>query len=222
MNLASDWIGSLSGIEAIWIALAVTGAAVSISNALDAWADLRAVGGLKNGRRLLAVGAVRREVLRLLIYTMYVFIGVFAGLTPALPGQQLSFVAAILVFTSLILTTNSVLDRHERIALMSGQSVDAKKAADREDAVTVRENAATVREDLNRLMDDANRGPMERMADSMDRTEAKALVVDEKAAARAAAPRAQRQREEDKDFGDKRRDLEDEHREEDNARAKES
>lgn len=118
MSLVTDLIGNFSGIELIWTALALVGLAVSAENGWEALRDLRALGNPTNGRRILAYGHVRREAIRIMVFGLYLVIGIMAGLTPARPGAQLSVVAAILVFTSLALILNSLLDRRDRRDLL--------------------------------------------------------------------------------------------------------
>ena len=117
MSLVTDLVGNFSGIELIWTALALLGVAVSVENGWEALRDLRALDSPTNGRRILAYGHVRREAIRIMVFGLYALIGIMAGLTPSRPGAQLSFVALILVFTSLALIVNSLLDRRDRRAL---------------------------------------------------------------------------------------------------------
>ncbi len=228
MDLFADQIGAVSIIEMIWMTLAVIGSFFSAINARDAWLDLHALEGATNGRRLLAIGAVRRESLRLVIYLIYLVIGVSAGIERVDADRPLVIATLLLVFTLFVLTLNSIFDRKERRVLLSG-IVAAREAAVtvREGAATSREGAATVREDAATVREGAATGredelgrqeplaaQMERMADNMDRVEEKADAAEEKAVAAAAAPRAARERAEDKAFGVRRRELEVEHREE--------
>ena len=117
MSLVTDLIGGFSGIELIWTGLALLGIFVSAENATEAWRDMQALGGIRNGRRILARGAIRREAIRMLVYVLYLVIGIASGLSPADPDAQLSVVAIILVVTSLSLTVNSIFDRRDRRGL---------------------------------------------------------------------------------------------------------
>lgn len=116
--LVTDLIGGFSLIEIIWTLVAFVGAAVGLFNVGEAVRDLRALGVLSNGRRIIAKATIRREGIRLLVFVLYISVGVSAGLTPARPDAEPSAVGIILVFTSVVLTLNGLLDLHDRRVVM--------------------------------------------------------------------------------------------------------
>lgn len=100
-------------IVVIWTGAASLGALIALWNLGQAWLDLRALGTDTNGRRLLAVGYVRSEAIRLFVQVTWALIG-FGSL-----GQPstISLVALLLVATALAIALNTILDARDRIAL---------------------------------------------------------------------------------------------------------
>jgi hypothetical protein len=98
----------------IWTLTAALGALIAIWNTLDAWTDLRALGSLSNGRRLIAVGWVRREAVRVFVQASWAFIG-FLALPTA--SDDVSLIAVLLVATNVALAANTIYDARDRIVL---------------------------------------------------------------------------------------------------------
>lgn len=98
----------------IWTAIAFLGALIAAWNTLDAWADLRALGSLSNGRRLIARGWVRRELVRLFIQVSWALIG-FLSLSTA--SGEVNLIVVLLLATNAALTLNTILDARDRIRL---------------------------------------------------------------------------------------------------------
>ena len=98
----------------VWTAVAVIGALFAAWNTYDAWLDLRALGPLQNGRRIIARGWVRRELFRFFIQSVWALIGVWT--LPRANGE-VNVVAVLLVLTNMAVAANTVLDAKDRIAL---------------------------------------------------------------------------------------------------------
>lgn len=97
----------------IWIALAVSGIWLARVNALEALRDYQALGGSRNGRRTIAVGNIRREVVRGLIQVDFLILGVLALLDVL---SSVVFVSGLLL-ASVGMQVNSYLDRRDRTYL---------------------------------------------------------------------------------------------------------
>ena len=95
-----------------WIVLAALGIYLAYRNGMEAYRDFQALGGKTNGRRTIAVGNLRREIVRGLIQLDFIAIGLlvlfdFRGV--AAPGLILGAGGLVL---------NSYLDRRDRNYLM--------------------------------------------------------------------------------------------------------
>lgn len=101
-------------IVAVWTLTATFGALIAVWNTLDAWADLRALGPISNGRRIIAVGWVRRESFRVFIQATWALIG-FLSL-PTASGEA-SPLVLLLVATNVAVAANTALDARDRIRL---------------------------------------------------------------------------------------------------------
>jgi hypothetical protein len=102
----------MSPIVIAWIALAIVGLWVSHLNGLEAIRDYQALGGKLNGRRTIAIGNLRREIVRGMIQLDFIIIGVLAIMevrAVAVPGLFLASAGMVL---------NSYLDRRDRIYLL--------------------------------------------------------------------------------------------------------
>lgn len=95
----------------IWTLAASVGAVIAAWNCWDAYRDLDALGPVTNGRRILAIGYVRREAVRLLIQVTWAGIGAMALL--GLQGP----LAELLVATAGAVALNTILDARDRIRL---------------------------------------------------------------------------------------------------------
>jgi hypothetical protein len=95
-----------------WIALALVGVWMSHLNGLEAIRDYQALGGKTNGRRTIAVGNLRREIVRGMIHLDFLIIGVLSVM-----GTSYAVVPG-LILGSAGMVLNSYLDRRDRIYLM--------------------------------------------------------------------------------------------------------
>lgn len=101
-------------IVLVWTLAATFGTLIAVWNTLDAWADLRAIGSLSNGRRIIAVGWVRREAFRVFIQGTWALIG-FLALPTA--SDAIDPLVLLLVATNLAVAANTALDARDRIVL---------------------------------------------------------------------------------------------------------
>lgn len=120
MILLRDMIGNASIIELIWIVTAVSGMYLARLNGVEAWHDFNALGGKQNGRRRIAIGSIRREVVRGFVNACFLVVGVIAALNPANPNATVLglVLALVLIMASVSYNVNSFLDRQDRIYLM--------------------------------------------------------------------------------------------------------
>lgn len=120
MILLQDAVGSFSWVELAWVLTAISGVYLAGLNAYEAVLDLRALGGKQNGRRRVAVGSIRREVVRAFVNLCFLAVGVVAGFYPANPNATFLgvLVSLVLLIASLAYNANSWLDRRDRIYLM--------------------------------------------------------------------------------------------------------
>lgn len=96
----------------IWTVAALVGAVIAAWNLVDAWRDLQALDStVINGRRILALGWVRREIVRLSIQAVWAVIG-----TTAIP-PDVNLAILLLVGTNIAVAVNTLMDAHERIKL---------------------------------------------------------------------------------------------------------
>jgi high-affinity Fe2+/Pb2+ permease len=120
MILVRDLVGTVSAIELAWLASAIIGLYLSHLNGWEAILDYRALGGKRNGRHRIAIGTIRREVVRGAVNAIFLGIGIVAALAPANPNATALGVAVSLglLMASLAYNANSYLDRTDRIYLM--------------------------------------------------------------------------------------------------------
>jgi hypothetical protein len=100
-----------SPVVLLWMLVAEIGLYLAHVNGIESIRDFQALGGKTNGRRTIAVGNLRREVVRGLIGADFLFIGILALLDvrgAVVPG---------LILGSLGISLNSYLDRRDRIYL---------------------------------------------------------------------------------------------------------
>jgi hypothetical protein len=103
-------------ILTIWTLAATLGALLAGWNTISAWLAYRALGDVQNGRRVLAVGWVRREVVRFFIQSVWASIG-FISLATVGASAEISLIAILLVATNVAVAANTVLDARDRILL---------------------------------------------------------------------------------------------------------
>lgn len=95
-----------------WVAIAEFGLYLAILNGLESLADLQSLGGHRNGRRTIAIGNFRREVVRGLIALDFITIGLLVLL------DYRGVVVPGLILGSVGMALNSYLDRRDRLYLM--------------------------------------------------------------------------------------------------------
>lgn len=113
-----DLFWHVSALELFWIALAAFGVWLAALNGLEALRDFQALGGKTNGRRTIAVGNLRREVVRGLIHFAYLLIGIAAASIPSHPTDEFPTIAVVLILAAAGMTLNSYLDRRDRVYLL--------------------------------------------------------------------------------------------------------
>ena len=117
--LLSAAYGSVSDIEILWILVALTGLAVTSFNLRDAYNDFLFLreNGIFNGRRAVAKTTLYTESTRFVIHSIFLTIGVLAGLLPEapdtldLPAIQVAIGAAIrwgLIIGGVLLMSQSI------------------------------------------------------------------------------------------------------------------
>jgi hypothetical protein len=118
--LLQDAIGNASWIELAWILTALSGLYLSRLNGMEAMRDLQALGDVRNGRWRLAVGTLRRELVRGFVNVCFLMVGLIAAYYPANPNPSLLglAVSVVLLIASLSYNANSLLDRQDRVYLM--------------------------------------------------------------------------------------------------------
>jgi 4-hydroxybenzoate polyprenyltransferase len=118
--LLQDVLGNFSTVELAWTLIALLGMAVAFVNGREAIVDYQALEGKRNGRRVVAIGNIRRETIRIFADLVFLAVGIYAGLTPANPAATFTglLVTLALVIGSLGFNLNSWLDRADRIYLM--------------------------------------------------------------------------------------------------------
>lgn len=104
-------------LEAVWTLLALTGIYLALRNGIESYRDYQALGGKQNGRKTIAVGNLRREIVRGLIQLGWAAIGVVAFFTPN-RTEVVSPGVVVLVLTAAGMVLNSYLDRRDRLYLM--------------------------------------------------------------------------------------------------------
>ena len=101
-------------IVIIWTLTATFGALIAVWNSYDAWLDLRSLGTLSNGRRIIAAGWVRRELFRVFIQSSWALIGYLA--LPTASGA-INPIVLLLLTTNVALAVSTILDARDRIVL---------------------------------------------------------------------------------------------------------
>lgn len=118
--MTQDLIGAASGFEILFLISALLGTYISRMNMVESWRDFRALGGITNGRRAIAVSNIVMETIRLSIHALYIIASVFAmtqhSRTPATPVGVL--ILSILVYASWAQTAISYVSRRTRLYLL--------------------------------------------------------------------------------------------------------
>jgi hypothetical protein len=131
--------GSLSLLEGVWLLAASVGGIYSAINLLTALGDRRFVTRrkLNGGRRLVAVGNVRRESFRLSSLVSCFLVGVYAAVPVEWQAPFRGWLSPLLLLWIVgSLAMNSFLDRHDRASLMTivgGYEAARKRLVDRAD-----------------------------------------------------------------------------------------
>lgn len=110
-----------SGFELLFLVSALVGAWFSRLNMAESWRDYRALGGISNGRRAIAISNILTETLRLSIHALYVIAGLVAAAQPA-TGNATALtvlILSILVYASWAITAISIISRRTRLYLLS-------------------------------------------------------------------------------------------------------
>jgi hypothetical protein len=108
--------GNASGFELLFLASAFVGVWFSRVNMVESWGDYKALGGIANGRRAIAVASILTETLLLSIHALYIIAGIVAAFTPA-SGNATSLtvlILSILVYASWAVTAISIVSRRLR------------------------------------------------------------------------------------------------------------
>lgn len=121
MILLQDALGYFSWVELAWVLTALSGIYLAALNGYEAYLDYQALGGVSNGRRRVAIGSIRREVLRGFVNICFLGVGILAGFFPANPNATPlgMAVSLVLVVASVAYNLNSWFDRQDRIYLMT-------------------------------------------------------------------------------------------------------
>ncbi|HSM16311.1 MAG TPA: hypothetical protein VK845_04845 [Gemmatimonadales bacterium] len=119
--MTDDLIFAASGFELLFLASALIGAWISTTNMSEAWRDLRALGGITNGRRAIAIAAIVIETLLLYIHALYIIAGLVAAFTPSRGDATVSTVllSAVIVYASWAITSISFVTRKTRRYLLA-------------------------------------------------------------------------------------------------------
>lgn len=98
-----------------WTIISAAAALVAAWGFLDAWSDRRALANRRNGRRRIANGYMRAEVIRLAIGIGWTWIGASAIASGS--ASSWSLIVLILVGANAGMLINSILDARDRIAV---------------------------------------------------------------------------------------------------------
>lgn len=118
--MTADLLYTASGFEILFLVSALVGAWFSSYNIRDSWADFRALGGITNGRRTIAVAAIVTETVRLSIHALYLIAVLPALALPSGPTTVIGvLIQAILVYASWAQTFISIIGRRTRVYLLT-------------------------------------------------------------------------------------------------------
>lgn len=101
----------------IWTGSASIGVLIAALNLVDAMRDLRSLGVVRNGRRIIAHGWIRNEAIRLGIQAVWAFIGILALLDAASHNAPITLLGLLFIGTNLALAVGTILDARDRRTL---------------------------------------------------------------------------------------------------------
>lgn len=118
--MTQDLIGPASGFEILFLASALIGVWFSRLNLSESVKDYRALAGITNGRRAIAVSNIVTETLRLSIHALYIIAALFAMTQHSSgPTSPVGFlILSILVYANWAQTAISFVSRRTRIYLL--------------------------------------------------------------------------------------------------------
>ncbi|HVM30608.1 MAG TPA: hypothetical protein VM305_07575 [Candidatus Limnocylindrales bacterium] len=101
--------------EVAWTIASGTGLVLAIVGAIEAWRDLRALGGQSNGRRVWALADLRNQLARAVIQGAWLGM----GLELTLDGREVPWspIAIVLVATNAGIAILSAIDLRDRLRL---------------------------------------------------------------------------------------------------------
>ncbi len=109
-------VGNATGFELLFLVSALIGVWFSRQNLAEAWGDHKALNGIANGRRAIALATIIVETLLLSIHSLYIIAALFAVSQPN--GNEVSAVGiliqSILVYASWAITAISIVSRRLR------------------------------------------------------------------------------------------------------------
>lgn len=97
-------IGNASFLEMFWTFNSIIGGFLSVRNWRSAFADYTIIGGITNGRRMIAVSTLIIETIILAKFALYLIIGIIALALPQAPPNQGTPVAVIIGFILVLAT----------------------------------------------------------------------------------------------------------------------
>ena len=108
--------------ELLWTLIAAVGTYFSLLNVRNGFKDLRALKQISNGRSIVALGNIRRDLLRSIIQGTYFVIGLWAGFSSepvTHPSTARVVLSIALLSTSIVLTYSAYLDAKDRKKLLT-------------------------------------------------------------------------------------------------------
>ena len=102
--------------EVAWTLTAFVTVLFTASVMLDSWKSYKSVANLENGRKIIAWGYVRRDILRISTHLIWLLLGLMGGIFDSRPTAN-PFGAIVLIITMLLLLLNTILDKKENVEL---------------------------------------------------------------------------------------------------------
>jgi hypothetical protein len=130
--------GSVSDIEVVWTMIATIGLVYAALNLRSAFLDMRALGGFRNGRYVIATTSVKLELTRIIIQSVFATIGIFAMTLPDVPQDSLPTKLVIfgaifrwgLIICAVCVAYQSFVNHQVRKALLTPQdAIEQNRAA---------------------------------------------------------------------------------------------